>query len=195
MSGRPSTSHVQAAVRSGTRASVGQAARGGPELPPGPPSMRRNGGRFRSPDSWRSTGANSQRSTAVPFSRGRRLRGGVDRISERRSATSPPTPASACPRGGSGCIHCKPLVILAFSRPGGQSIICGDEQRRIETGPDFSPAMMETNIRDFLKEQLHGAAPEDYLIRVNRQPVPEDYVLQEGDRVTATPTKIEGALA
>jgi sulfur carrier protein ThiS len=33
----------------------------------------------------------------------------------------------------------------------------------------------------------------DYLIRVNRQPVPRDYVLQEGDRVTITPTKVEGA--
>ena len=35
--------------------------------------------------------------------------------------------------------------------------------------------------------------PEDYLIRVNRQPVPRDYVLQANDRVTVTPTKIEGA--
>ena len=38
-------------------------------------------------------------------------------------------------------------------------------------------------------------APQDYLIRVNRQPVPADQVLQEGDRVSLTPTKIEGALA
>ena len=33
----------------------------------------------------------------------------------------------------------------------------------------------------------------DYLIRVNRQPVAEDHVLQDGDRVSFTPTKIEGA--
>jgi molybdopterin converting factor small subunit len=31
------------------------------------------------------------------------------------------------------------------------------------------------------------------LIRVNRQPVPPNQVLQEGDRVSFTPTKIEGA--
>ena len=38
-----------------------------------------------------------------------------------------------------------------------------------------------------------GGRTQDYLIRVNRQPVPHDYVLQEGDRVTITPTKIDGA--
>ena len=37
--------------------------------------------------------------------------------------------------------------------------------------------------------------PKTYLIRVNRQPVASDQVLQEGDRVSITPTKIEGALA
>lgn len=31
-------------------------------------------------------------------------------------------------------------------------------------------------------------------IRVNRDVVPADYVLQSGDRVTITPNKIEGAL-
>jgi hypothetical protein len=38
----------------------------------------------------------------------------------------------------------------------------------------------------------HGK-PQDYLIRVNRQPVAAGQVLQEGDRVSFTPTKIEGA--
>jgi hypothetical protein len=38
-----------------------------------------------------------------------------------------------------------------------------------------------------------GGKPADYLIRVNRQPVASDYVLQEGDRASCTPTKIEGA--
>lgn len=38
----------------------------------------------------------------------------------------------------------------------------------------------------------HGHA-EDYLIRVNRQIATADQVLQEGDRVSFTPTKIEGA--
>ncbi len=38
----------------------------------------------------------------------------------------------------------------------------------------------------------HGRAP-DYLIRVNRQPVAPDQILLEGDRVSLTPVKIEGA--
>jgi len=39
----------------------------------------------------------------------------------------------------------------------------------------------------------HGK-PQDYLIRVNRQPVAAGQILQEGDRVSFTPTKIEGAV-
>ena len=50
-----------------------------------------------------------------------------------------------------------------------------------------------TNIEAFLAKQVHGYKPGDLLIRVNRQPVARDYVLQDGDRVSATPTKIEGA--
>jgi hypothetical protein len=38
----------------------------------------------------------------------------------------------------------------------------------------------------------HGSA-EDYLIRVNRLPVTADQILHEGDRVSITPTKIQGA--
>ena len=34
----------------------------------------------------------------------------------------------------------------------------------------------------------------DYLIRVNRQPVAADYVLEPNDRVSITPVKIEGAI-
>ena len=40
---------------------------------------------------------------------------------------------------------------------------------------------------------MPGCDEGDYLIRVNRQPVPRDYVLQEADRITITPTKIAGA--
>jgi len=46
----------------------------------------------------------------------------------------------------------------------------------------------------FFNEKMPNRKPDDFLIRVNRQPVARDYVLQEGDRVTVTPTKIEGAL-
>lgn len=42
-------------------------------------------------------------------------------------------------------------------------------------------------------EKVTYGKPADYLIRVNRQPAPANQVLQEGDRITFTPTKIEGA--
>ena len=45
----------------------------------------------------------------------------------------------------------------------------------------------------FFDQQLPGRKAGDYLIRVNRQPVSRDHVLQDGDRVSITPTKIEGA--
>jgi hypothetical protein len=45
----------------------------------------------------------------------------------------------------------------------------------------------------FLQRVPHGK-PQDYLIRVNRQPVTCDHVLTEGDRVSITPTKIQGAV-
>ena len=45
----------------------------------------------------------------------------------------------------------------------------------------------------FFQQQLPNRKAEDFLIRVNRQPVPRDYVLQDNDRVTITPTKIDGA--
>ena len=44
-----------------------------------------------------------------------------------------------------------------------------------------------------LFEQKMSGKPADYLIRVNRQPASADQVLLEGDRVSITPTKIEGA--
>ena len=50
-----------------------------------------------------------------------------------------------------------------------------------------------TTVEQFFEDKMVHERPEDYLIRVNRQPVPRDYVLQENDRVTLTPTKIEGA--
>lgn len=45
----------------------------------------------------------------------------------------------------------------------------------------------------FFGERLAGCRPQDYLIRVNRQPA-ADQVLRENDRVSCTPTKIEGAV-
>jgi len=50
-----------------------------------------------------------------------------------------------------------------------------------------------TTVQALFEQRLKSARPEDYLIRVNRQPVSPDQVLAEGDRVSFTPTKIEGA--
>jgi hypothetical protein len=50
-----------------------------------------------------------------------------------------------------------------------------------------------TTVAQLFSQRLPGAKPEDYLLRVNRLPVSADQVLQEGDRVSMTPTKIEGA--
>ena len=58
---------------------------------------------------------------------------------------------------------------------------------------DYVEAAEGTTVETFFNEQLSHRKAEDYLIRVNRQPVPSDYILKDGDRVTMTPTKIEGA--
>ena len=50
-------------------------------------------------------------------------------------------------------------------------------------------------VEQLFAQQLPDRSHGDYLIRVNRQPVSREYILQEGDRVTMAPTKIEGAIA
>jgi sulfur carrier protein ThiS len=50
-----------------------------------------------------------------------------------------------------------------------------------------------TTVRQLFHEQIKSGDAHDYLIRVNRQPVPSDQVLQAGDRCSFTPTKIQGA--
>jgi len=50
-----------------------------------------------------------------------------------------------------------------------------------------------TTVEQFFNTRLPDRKDSDYLIRVNRLPASRDQVLQEGDRVTITPTKIEGA--
>ena len=50
-----------------------------------------------------------------------------------------------------------------------------------------------TSIEKLFKQKMPHEESHDYLIRVNRQPVPKDYILKDSDRVTITPTKIEGA--
>ena len=58
---------------------------------------------------------------------------------------------------------------------------------------DYLNVQDGTTVEQFFDKQMRDCEPEGYLIRVNRQPVGRDYVLQEGDRVTCTPTKIQGA--
>jgi hypothetical protein len=48
-------------------------------------------------------------------------------------------------------------------------------------------------VETLFESRMKGAPPEDYLIRVNRQPCSAGQQLQEGDRVSITPRKIEGA--
>jgi sulfur carrier protein ThiS len=50
-----------------------------------------------------------------------------------------------------------------------------------------------TTVRQLFQQQVPSGKADSYLIRVNRQPVASDQVLQEGDRVSFTPVKIEGA--
>lgn len=50
-----------------------------------------------------------------------------------------------------------------------------------------------TTVQQLFERQMPGSKPEAFLIRVNRLPVSSDQVLQDGDRVSITPVKIEGA--
>jgi sulfur carrier protein ThiS len=52
-----------------------------------------------------------------------------------------------------------------------------------------------TTVEQFFAEHVPHGTPKDYLIRVNRQPVASNQALREGDRVSFTPVKIEGASA
>lgn len=58
---------------------------------------------------------------------------------------------------------------------------------------DYVEVTAGMTIQQLLGRDLPCARAEDLLVRVNRQPVAADYVLQEGDRVSATPIKIHGA--
>ena len=49
-----------------------------------------------------------------------------------------------------------------------------------------------TTVAKLFQQRVNGVAA-NYLIRVNRQPASADQVLKQGDRVSFTPTKIEGA--
>jgi hypothetical protein len=58
---------------------------------------------------------------------------------------------------------------------------------------DYIDIAAGTTVAALFDERLPHAKASDYLIRVNRQPTSRDAVLEEGDRVSITPLKIEGA--
>ena len=48
-------------------------------------------------------------------------------------------------------------------------------------------------VASLFAERCPGRKASDFLIRVNRLPSSADQLLQSGDRISITPTKIEGA--
>ena len=60
---------------------------------------------------------------------------------------------------------------------------------------DYIEVEPQTTVETLFTQRISHGKPADYLIRVNRQPVAAGYVLQEGDRISCIPTKIEGARA
>jgi hypothetical protein len=50
-----------------------------------------------------------------------------------------------------------------------------------------------TTVRQLFSERVGHGKPADFMIRVNRQPAAAAQELVEGDRVSITPLKIEGA--
>ena len=59
---------------------------------------------------------------------------------------------------------------------------------------DYVEVAQGTTVQQFFGDRVSSGKPDDFLIRVNRQPAASDQVLHEGDRVSITPTKIQGAV-
>jgi hypothetical protein len=57
---------------------------------------------------------------------------------------------------------------------------------------DYVEVEPNLTVDKFFTQQMASRSPTDHLIRVNRQAVAKDRVLQEGDRISITPTKIAG---
>lgn len=58
---------------------------------------------------------------------------------------------------------------------------------------DYIEVPHGTTVQELFEREMGEAKADSYLIRVNRQPVTREQVLVEMDRVSFTPTKIEGA--
>lgn len=51
-----------------------------------------------------------------------------------------------------------------------------------------------TSIGEFFRTQMVNKAPSNYVIRVGGVAVPASYELSDGDQISITPAKIQGAL-
>ena len=51
-----------------------------------------------------------------------------------------------------------------------------------------------TTVQQMFERHIGSFRADNYLIRVNRQPATADQTLRDGDRVSFTPLKIEGAV-
>ncbi len=51
----------------------------------------------------------------------------------------------------------------------------------------------DTTVAKLFDERMLGRKPADFLVRVNRLLATADQLLQEGDRASITPVKIQGA--
>ena len=58
---------------------------------------------------------------------------------------------------------------------------------------DYLEVPSGTSVGALFEQKLAGAKPENYLIRIGGRPATRGQILLEGDRVSMTPTKIEGA--
>lgn len=57
---------------------------------------------------------------------------------------------------------------------------------------DYLEVANGTTVQQLFEKQIPNAKAANFLIRVNRQPTSSGQFLQDGDRVSITPTKIEG---
>jgi sulfur carrier protein ThiS len=58
---------------------------------------------------------------------------------------------------------------------------------------DYKEVPDGISVSDLFRQEMGDRDPENFLVRVNRKQVSADYELEENDRVTITPTNIEGA--
>jgi hypothetical protein len=58
---------------------------------------------------------------------------------------------------------------------------------------DYIELERGTTVGQLYDSKMRGAKPANYLIRVDSRPAARDQILEDGSRISITPTKIEGA--